>query len=685
MRARLVLLSVVTALLAVAAFASSASAAAYCLYPGTCYGVPANVYPATQQGLEDAIAAAEATAGVDDRIEIAADTIDIDSLISLSASNTNELSIEGVGNGNSTLHFTQPSAAGLHFDGIGTGGSGLTNLNVKIDGTTASTRQALYMSGGLLSGVNFDVSSTDNITSEGAVLASGAKCDHCDFKLSNDQSVGLYVAGNATVSGSDFRSGGAGTENTTGLFTSGNSIVNIGTSRFTELRHSITFDGGTVNLRDSVIDMGNNDFAQGVYVSNDNLSDYTLIASLDGVTIVGDGVNQRAVYVGAATDKPAGEHATANITNSLIKMTGDSSSSIVCNDDGNFGVGAVNVKFTFKPSGEPTAGGGCAIADANNSPVAQDAIPASELFVDYDNGDLRLKPGAVVIDAGDTATSQNNRGIDAIGGQRFIQTNGGGAWIDMGGIEYQDYPPEKPSINASATTVNVGQSIDFTAASSDANGDTVTYSWNFGDGGSSTEQNPTHSFTTAGTWPVTVQAHAAGVASDPSDTISITVKPPPIPPGPGGDTATPEPPDTYSLTKPKCKFKSNKKAKNGFTVHAAKIKDCYLQSVSSRAHSYMFRLERTAAGYVVGGTCKAKQGKTGKAKRCDLPLKGSQTIDLPAGTSYLSFGGRWNNKQLPPGTYTLRSGINGINPNGMPNRISMNLTVAKQGSSGRTK
>jgi hypothetical protein len=41
----------------------------------------------------------------------------------------------------------------------------------------------------------------------------------------------------------------------------------------------------------------------------------------------------------------------------------------------------------------------------------------------------------------------------------------------------------------------------------------------------------------------------------------------------------------------------------------------------------------------------------------------------------LTFAGKWNKKLLAPGKYTLV----GVNPNMMPNRISMNVTVPKQG------
>lgn len=53
------------------------------------------------------------------------------------------------------------------------------------------------------------------------------------------------------------------------------------------------------------------------------------------------------------------------------------------------------------------------------------------------------------------------------------------------------------SFTADNTTVIVGQAVQFTATTTTGN-----YSWEFGDGAQSTEQNPSHAYTTAGTYQV---------------------------------------------------------------------------------------------------------------------------------------------------------------------------------------
>ncbi len=66
-------------------------------------------------------------------------------------------------------------------------------------------------------------------------------------------------------------------------------------------------------------------------------------------------------------------------------------------------------------------------------------------------------------------------------------------------------------------------SVDFTDDSSDANNDIVSWAWNFGDGASSTEQNPSHSFVSSGTYSVLLTVTDSEGNSDTSAVdVSVT-------------------------------------------------------------------------------------------------------------------------------------------------------------------
>ncbi|MEI7491409.1 MAG: PKD domain-containing protein, partial [Bacteroidota bacterium] len=57
------------------------------------------------------------------------------------------------------------------------------------------------------------------------------------------------------------------------------------------------------------------------------------------------------------------------------------------------------------------------------------------------------------------------------------------------------------------TTINVGQSVAFTDLSTNT---PTSWSWNFGDGGTSTTKNPSHTYSTAGSYTVALTASNAG-------------------------------------------------------------------------------------------------------------------------------------------------------------------------------
>jgi PKD repeat protein len=83
-----------------------------------------------------------------------------------------------------------------------------------------------------------------------------------------------------------------------------------------------------------------------------------------------------------------------------------------------------------------------------------------------------------------------------------------------------------PTVTASRSpsgNVRVGVPINFSAVGEDADGDTLTYAWDFGDGETSTAQNPSHFYLTSGGKTVTVTV-SDGKGGTGSATMNITIQ-----------------------------------------------------------------------------------------------------------------------------------------------------------------
>ena len=101
-----------------------------------------------------------------------------------------------------------------------------------------------------------------------------------------------------------------------------------------------------------------------------------------------------------------------------------------------------------------------------------------------------------------------------------------------GEVRRIDYLPGNRPPDAVATSNKVAGltplTVNFTGnGSSDPDGDPISYSWNFGDGGTSTAASPSHTFVTNGTFTVTLTVRDPSLATDTATIIIHAGKQPP--------------------------------------------------------------------------------------------------------------------------------------------------------------
>ena len=87
--------------------------------------------------------------------------------------------------------------------------------------------------------------------------------------------------------------------------------------------------------------------------------------------------------------------------------------------------------------------------------------------------------------------------------------------------EARNTPPTVSGITASTTNTVQGTTINFTAQASDAENNPLTYSWEFGDGGTATQPAPSYTYRTAGTFMVRVTVSDGQQSASTQTTVTI--------------------------------------------------------------------------------------------------------------------------------------------------------------------
>ncbi len=131
-----------------------------------------------------------------------------------------------------------------------------------------------------------------------------------------------------------------------------------------------------------------------------------------------------------------------------------------------------------------------------------------------------------------TSTAQNPSHTYAAGGSYTVTlqvTDNQGAQSTTTSKTVTVTAPNQPP-TANFTSSCSALSCNFTSTSSDPDGSIASYSWTFGDGGTSTAQNPSHSYTAAGSYTVSLRVTDNQGAQSTTTSKTVTVTAPNQPP-----------------------------------------------------------------------------------------------------------------------------------------------------------
>ena len=401
-----------------------------------------------------------------------------------------------------------------HGNATGNGGGISNSANLTLNGVRLTENRATA-SGGAVANFNTLIVTNSRFRNNHAGIQGGA--------LYND---GFADLNGVTLSANTTDNAGGGIRNVLNRAVTLNN-VNISENSASIIGGGI-FNDGTVHLSDSVVDGNSSSDGAGLY-NNGTLTLINSTVSLNIATSAGGGITNskpdanvgvlslmNSTISGNKATGPGGGIVNSGGTSSLTNSTITNNSS----DAKGGGVWADTAKLSntviadnmapsaancfansqpFTSVGHNLVGdlGGC-----NYTPGPGDitGIVDAKLGPLQDNGGPTfthaLKPGSPAIDAGDDSAAPNTD-------QRGVARPQGPA-SDIGAFErIPEQPPEVDFLPNATTTGDAPLTIQFIDTSAGA---PTSWLWNFGDGATSSQRNPSHTYNRGGVFTVGLTA-----------------------------------------------------------------------------------------------------------------------------------------------------------------------------------
>ncbi len=434
-------------------------------------------------------------------------------------------------NGNLTLTNSTISANSVVVDGNGAGGHGggiynnsgnltLTNSTISANSATFGDGGGIYNNSGNLTLTNSTISANSatfgaGIYNGGTVtIASSTLSGNSAHSLQGSAGGGIYNwTGSVTMTSSTLSNnksyGGVSSANGGGIYNNSG-----GLSRPAGI---VTVANSTLSGNSAVVDVNSNgvqayNAGYGGGISNAGSLSVTNSTLSGNSTSSGTQIGQG----GGIDNRFAG---TATLTNTIVA--------------GNTAGSGPDLSGTITSGGHNLVGasdGSSGLTDG----VDGDLVGTGTALIDpmlgalSDNGGptqtMALRAGSPAIDAGDdgACNAAPVGGIDQRGVSRLH-----GAHCDIGALENEVSSNQPPVANSGGPylgAVNTALAFDG-SASSDPDGNSLTYVWNFGDGENGAGATSSHSYMQAGMYDVCLTVNDGTVDSDPVCTAAVIYDP----------------------------------------------------------------------------------------------------------------------------------------------------------------